>query len=95
SARKANEARADELARLDPLTGLPNRLLLQERLAGAVARLQRNEETCALLLIDLDRFKPVNDTLGHPIGDALLAKVADRLRSTVRPTDTVARIGGD
>ncbi|MCJ2139099.1 putative bifunctional diguanylate cyclase/phosphodiesterase [Methylobacterium sp. E-066] len=95
SARKANEARADELARLDPLTGLPNRLLLRERLAGAVARLQRNEEACALLLIDLDRFKPVNDTLGHPIGDALLAKVADRLRSTVRPTDTVARIGGD
>ncbi|QEE42973.1 MULTISPECIES: EAL domain-containing protein [unclassified Methylobacterium] len=95
SARKANEARADELARLDPLTGLPNRLLLRERLAEALARLQRNEEACALLLIDLDRFKPVNDTLGHPIGDALLAKVADRLRSTVRPTDTVARIGGD
>ena len=95
SARKASEARADELARLDPLTGLPNRLLLRERLAEALARLQRNGEACALLLIDLDRFKPVNDTLGHPIGDALLAKVADRLRSTVRPTDTVARIGGD
>ena len=95
SARKASEARADELARLDPLTGLPNRLLLRERLAEALARLQRNGEACAVLLIDLDRFKPVNDTLGHPIGDALLAKVADRLRSTVRPTDTVARIGGD
>ncbi|MCJ2139405.1 putative bifunctional diguanylate cyclase/phosphodiesterase [Methylobacterium sp. E-066] len=95
SARKASEARADELARLDPLTSLPNRLLLRERLAEALARLQRNGEACALLLIDLDRFKPVNDTLGHPIGDALLAKVADRLRSTVRPTDTVARIGGD
>ncbi|WP_267427574.1 EAL domain-containing protein [Methylobacterium sp. GC_Met_2] len=95
SARKASEARAEELARLDPLTSLPNRLLLRERLAEALARLQRNGEACALLLIDLDRFKPVNDTLGHPIGDALLAKVADRLRSTVRPTDTVARIGGD
>ncbi len=95
STRKATEARADAMARLDPLTGLPNRLLLRERLAEALARLARNGEACALLVIDLDRFKPVNDTLGHPIGDALLEKVADRLRSTVRPTDTVARIGGD
>ena len=95
SARKASEARADEAARQDPLTGLPNRLLLQERLSEALVRLHRNAESCAILLVDLDRFKPVNDTLGHPIGDALLKKVADRLRSTVRPTDTVARIGGD
>jgi diguanylate cyclase (GGDEF)-like protein len=95
STRKATEARADEMARLDPLTGLPNRLLLRERLAEALARLQRTGEACALLLVDLDRFKPVNDTLGHPVGDALLETVADRLRSTVRPTDTVARIGGD
>ena len=95
SARKASEARADEAARQDPLTGLPNRLLLQERLSEALVRLHRNGEKCALLLVDLDRFKPVNDTLGHPIGDALLKKVADRLRSAVRPTDTVARIGGD
>ncbi|MCJ2135906.1 EAL domain-containing protein [Methylobacterium sp. J-026] len=95
SSRKATEARADAMARLDPLTGLPNRLLLRERLAAALARLARTGEACALLLIDLDRFKPVNDTLGHPIGDALLEKVADRLRSTIRPTDTVARIGGD
>ncbi|WP_342110444.1 putative bifunctional diguanylate cyclase/phosphodiesterase [Methylobacterium sp. SI9] len=95
STRKASEARADAMARLDPLTGLPNRLLLRERLAEALARLARTGEACAVLLIDLDRFKPVNDTLGHPIGDALLEKVADRLRSTVRPTDTVARIGGD
>ncbi|MCJ2011801.1 putative bifunctional diguanylate cyclase/phosphodiesterase [Methylobacterium sp. J-076] len=95
SRRKASEARADEMARQDPLTGLPNRLLLRERLSHALARLERNGEACALLLVDLDRFKPVNDTLGHPIGDALLKKVADRLRSTVRPTDTIARIGGD
>ena len=95
SARRAAEALADEMARLDPLTGLPNRLLLRERLDEALARLRRGDEACALLLVDLDRFKPVNDTLGHPIGDALLEKVADRLRSTVRPTDTVARIGGD
>ncbi|WP_455990807.1 putative bifunctional diguanylate cyclase/phosphodiesterase [Methylorubrum extorquens] len=95
SERCAVAARADEMARLDPLTGLPNRLLLRERLEEALARLKRNGEACALLLIDLDRFKPVNDTLGHPVGDALLLKVADRLRATVRPTDTIARIGGD
>ena len=95
SKRKASEARADEMARQDPLTGLPNRLLLRERLSHALACLERDGEGCALLLVDLDRFKPVNDTLGHPIGDALLKKVADRLRSTVRPTDTIARIGGD
>jgi len=95
SSRKASEARADQMARLDPLTGLPNRLLLGERLGEALARMQRSGEACAVLLIDLDRFKPVNDTLGHPIGDALLVKVADRLRSTVRSGDTVARIGGD
>ncbi len=95
STRKATEARADAMARLDPLTGLPNRLLLRERLAAALERLARPGEGFALLLIDLDRFKPVNDTLGHPIGDALLATVADRLRSTVQTTDTVARIGGD
>ncbi|GJD97818.1 putative signaling protein [Methylobacterium iners] len=93
--RRAAEVRADEIARQDPLTGLPNRLLLHERLKEALGRLHRNGEACAVLLIDLDRFKPVNDTLGHPMGDALLSKVADRLRSTVRPTDTVARIGGD
>jgi len=93
--RRAAEVRADEMARHDLLTGLPNRLLLRERLKEALGRLERTGEACAVLLIDLDRFKPVNDTLGHPMGDALLKKVADRLRSTVRPTDTVARIGGD
>ena len=95
SARRAAEADAANMARQDPLTGLPNRLLLRERLNEALSRMQREGEGCAVLLIDLDRFKPVNDTLGHPVGDALLEKVADRLRSTVRPTDTVARIGGD
>ncbi|GEP05345.1 putative bifunctional diguanylate cyclase/phosphodiesterase [Methylobacterium oxalidis] len=95
SARRAAEARAEELARLDPLTELPNRLLLREHLDEALARLRRAGEGCALLLLDLDRFKPVNDTLGHPVGDALLVKVAERLRSAVRASDTVARIGGD
>ncbi|KQT93263.1 diguanylate cyclase [Methylobacterium sp. Leaf469] len=95
TARRAAEAQAEEMARHDLLTGLPNRLLLRERLNEALGRLQRTGEACAVLLIDLDRFKPINDTLGHPMGDALLKKVADRLRSTVRVTDTVARIGGD
>ena len=95
SARRAAEASSAELARLDPLTGLANRLLLRERLGAAMERLTLTGEPCAILLIDLDRFKPVNDTLGHPVGDALLQKVADRLRSAVRPSDTVARIGGD
>ena len=93
--RRAAEAGAAEAARLDPLTGLPNRLLLQERLSVALAEAGRTGQGCAVILIDLDRFKPVNDTLGHPIGDALLEKVSDRLRSAVRAGDTVARIGGD
>ncbi|MGY2052021.1 putative bifunctional diguanylate cyclase/phosphodiesterase [Methylobacterium sp. JK268] len=94
SDRRAAEASAADTARRDPLTGLPNRLLLRERLAAALGAGDRGQG-CALLLVDLDRFKPVNDTLGHPVGDALLEKVADRLRSAVRAEDTVARIGGD
>ena len=80
---------------LDPLTGLPNRTRFHLRLAEARSRLERNREGFAVLAVDLDRFKHVNDTLGHPIGDALLQKVAERLQSAVRPTDTVARFGGD
>ena len=80
---------------LDPLTGLPNRMRFQTRLNEARSRLERNREGFAVLAVDLDRFKHVNDTLGHPIGDALLQKVAERLQSAVRPTDTVARFGGD
>ncbi|NGM36654.1 EAL domain-containing protein [Methylobacterium sp. DB0501] len=95
SARRAAESRAHALARLDPLTGLPNRLQLREHLDAALLRLHRKAEGCAVLLVDLDRFKPVNDTLGHPVGDALLQKVADRLRAMVRAGDAVARIGGD
>ena len=95
SLRRGAEARAAQMARLDPLTKLPNRLLLRERIDEALARLDRTSERFAVLLIDLDRFKPVNDTLGHPVGDVLLQKVAERLLTTVRPTDTVARLGGD
>ncbi len=88
----------DELrhqARHDALTGLPNRLTLAERLqeCGAVAR--REGTPSALLLLDLDRFKEVNDTCGHPVGDALLGQVAARLRGVLRASDTVARLGGD
>lgn len=79
----------------DSLTGLANRPHFAIRLKEAQARLSRTGESFALLAVDLDRFKHVNDTLGHPIGDALLRKVADRLQTTVRPTDCVARFGGD
>ena len=94
------EATADRAARLDggledSLTGLPNRLRFGARLAEALARLDRRAEGFAVLAVDLDRFKQVNDTLGHPVGDALLRKVAERLQTAVRPTDTVARFGGD
>ncbi|MEH3147876.1 MAG: EAL domain-containing protein [Methylobacterium frigidaeris] len=92
---RAAETDAAERARLDPLTGLSNRLHLRERLDDALDRLRRTGEGCAVLFIDLDRFKPVNDTLGHPTGDRLLEKVADRLRSTIRECDTAARLGGD
>lgn len=95
TARRMLEAQSAELARRDPLTGLANRLMLRESLDASIQRLGRFAEPFALLLLDLDRFKPVNDTLGHAVGDALLAKVADRLRSAVRATDTVARVGGD
>lgn len=79
----------------DALTGLPNRTQLLERLDQALVRSRAGEARCALLLLDLDGFKNVNDGLGHSTGDQLLLKVADRLRDSVRPVDTVARIGGD
>jgi diguanylate cyclase (GGDEF)-like protein len=77
------------------LTDLPNRLLFQKDLSSALARAARREELVAVHCIDLDRFKTVNDTLGHPIGDALLRTAAERLRACVRDGDTVARLGGD
>lgn len=97
---ESSSARADRRqggpdGALDALTGLPNRMRFHTRLNEARSRLERNREGFAVLAVDLDRFKHVNDTLGHPIGDALLQKVAERLGSAVRPTDTVARFGGD
>ncbi|HEX6113549.1 MAG TPA: EAL domain-containing protein [Geminicoccaceae bacterium] len=87
--------RAEYLAMHDALTQLPNRVLLLERLEQAIASVSRRRDMAALLLLDLDRFKDVNDTLGHPAGDLVLKEVAARLSACVREVDTVARIGGD
>jgi diguanylate cyclase (GGDEF)-like protein len=95
TARKLGETRIAHMARHDALTGLPNRLLLRERLEEALARVAREGDTLAILCLDLDHFKTVNDTLGHPIGDALLKAVSERIKTQLRPRDTVARLGGD
>jgi diguanylate cyclase (GGDEF)-like protein/PAS domain S-box-containing protein len=79
----------------DPLTGLPNRALVVDRLGHAVNRVKRQQTTVAVLLFDLDRFKVVNDSLGHRAGDDLLVMAADRVRRTLRPGDTLGRLGGD
>jgi len=95
TSRKEVEERLSYAANHDPLTGLPNRSLFQERLSRALARAQRNHGLVALLFIDLDRFKQVNDTLGHLIGDKLLQQVAERISGAIRQGDTVARLSGD
>lgn len=93
--RKQVEEQIAYLAMHDPLTDLCNRRLLTDRLTQALAHCERRQRHCALLFIDLDRFKSVNDLHGHDIGDVLLVQVAQRLRSCVRAEDTLARIGGD
>jgi diguanylate cyclase (GGDEF)-like protein/PAS domain S-box-containing protein len=93
--RKRSEARIQFLAHHDGLTGLPNRTLFQERLGAAVARCKRERSHFVLMMFDLDNFKDINDTLGHPIGDLLLQGVAERMRVCLRNEDVVARLGGD
>jgi diguanylate cyclase (GGDEF)-like protein/PAS domain S-box-containing protein len=93
--QRAAQARIEHLAHFDALTGLPNRSLFFDRLSQATAMSKRTNEHVALLFLDLDRFKPVNDTYGHAVGDALLKAVAERVLSCVRESDTVARIAGD
>ncbi|HJV25590.1 MAG TPA: diguanylate cyclase [Aromatoleum sp.] len=93
--RKEAERHMWRQAHLDGLTGVANRALFRDRLEQAVARARRHSEGLALLFVDLDRFKQVNDTLGHAAGDALLQSVAKRLQGSVRAEDTVARLGGD
>lgn len=92
---KAAADKIEHLAFYDPLTGLPNRRLLLDRLKPALASSHRNDKKGALLFIDMDNFKTLNDTLGHDFGDLLLQQVAERLTSCVREVDTVARLGGD
>ncbi|RJX29952.1 MAG: diguanylate cyclase [Oxalobacter sp.] len=95
SERKANEERMQYLAHFDPLTDLPNRALFSDRLRQALAICRRSQSRLAVLFVDLDKFKPVNDTLGHAIGDLLLREVAYRLLDNIRESDSAARIGGD
>lgn len=93
--REQSAERLTHLASYDTLTGLPNRTLFHDRLAQAMARIDRNEKMLALLLLDMDRFKEINDTFGHDTGDRLLEAVANRLQQGLREVDTIARLGGD
>lgn len=93
--RKHAEVNLAYLAQYDHLTKLPNRILLKDRLDQALEQSQRDRELVAVLFLDLDRFKDINDSFGHNIGDMLLIEVADRLKTCIRKTDTIARFGGD
>lgn len=92
---KRTEARLIHLAHHDALTGLPNRILYNASLEKALVRNQRQNKYVALMFLDLDRFKRINDTMGHAVGDQLLQTVAHRLKQCVRAEDTVSRLGGD
>ena len=90
-----HQARVDYLAHYDPVTGVSNRVLFLDRFQHVLARARRTKELVGLLYLDVDRFKPVNDTLGHSAGDQLLREVGDRIANLARSCDTVARFGGD
>lgn len=93
--RKAQEDRIRFLALNDPLTGLPNRASFNDEIKSAISRARRSGKGVALMFIDLDRFKPINDTYGHDAGDLVLKTVAERVTDIIRTTDTAARLGGD
>ncbi|MFA6061323.1 MAG: EAL domain-containing protein [Gallionella sp.] len=95
TARKLTEARIEKLAHFDHLTGLPNRIQMNDRFNYALNLAQRSGETLAVLFLDLDHFKNINDTLGHSIGDRLLMEMANRIKHALREEDTVSRLGGD
>ncbi|MCW2246770.1 diguanylate cyclase (GGDEF)-like protein [Azospirillum fermentarium] len=95
AALRESEARMAHMAHHDPLTGLPNRAMFQLKFRGALVRAERDKQPFALLYIDLNGFKPINDTYGHAVGDEVLRHVARRLSTVLRPGDTIARIGGD
>ena len=93
--RRQTEETLRSLAYHDPLTGLPNRLLFHDRLAQAIERARRAHQLLTVMLVDLDRFKLINDSLGLVTGDQMIKGVADRLVNRLRKSDTVARLGGD
>ncbi|MGZ3238018.1 MAG: diguanylate cyclase domain-containing protein [Burkholderiaceae bacterium] len=93
--RQQAESRITHMAHHDALTDLPNRILLEDRINQAIAHAQRAKQLAAVLFIDLDKFKNINDSLGHAVGDQMLQQAAERLRHCVREDDTVARLGGD
>jgi diguanylate cyclase (GGDEF)-like protein/PAS domain S-box-containing protein len=95
TARKLAEERIQFLAYFDALTGLPNRALMHDRLAQALATARRRNEKVAVMFLDLDRFKLINDSLGHTVGDLLLREVGERIKGCTREEDTVSRVGGD
>ena len=93
--QRASADKINRMARFDTLTGLPNRLHVNEALSHAMADAEKWGSRCAFMMIDLDRFKAVNDTLGHPIGDRLLSRVAERLTTLMGPNEVIGRLGGD
>ena len=92
---KSSRREIQHMAHHDPLTRLPNRVLAQDRFNHAISQVQRKNVTIAILFLDLDRFKPVNDTLGHEVGDMLLIQVAERISGSLRSQDSICRFGGD